>query len=408
MGSVFQNRPHTSAELPSAGEPWAADRHAVRNTPRASRVRTRAPRRSSTTGCGAGSVATLPSRGYTPQVLLWAAFVVGAGLSFGADVQWEAPASCPNRATVVESLEHRLKGARGLVRVQGVLSRSDSGGFALSLTTEVDGRTAVRVLRANDCAVLTEAGVLVAAMTLDPIAVASSLKQSETVVAEEVVPVPPLTPAPRLPAPARTARTPVGPAEAEESAPTTPKLGPTLFRVSLEGGFDAGATSGLSAMGGLGLGLGWHALELEATAGVVAPRTVRTAEGAVRVDLIVGSVRAGVRLRPRWERMEVLVGVGLEAGAMRGRGLDVGAARSVPRPWVAPLMHAGARLWLLPWLAVRLRGEAAVAVERPAFILRGPGPPVTLYRPPAATPRVVLGLEFAPWSDAPRGNRRSR
>lgn len=343
---------------------------------------------------------------------LWAAIVAGAGLSFGDDVQWEAPASCPDRAAVVESLEHRLQGAQGLVRVRGEITDSESGGFALALTTEVGGRTAVRVLQADDCGVLTEAGVLVAAMTVDPIAVASSLKPSDGGLEEEVqgdrVPVPPVIPARIRPDRGRPAGPRASPAEAEEQAPGTARLRPTLLRISLEGGLDAGATSAPSAMGGGGLGLGWRALELEATAGVVAPQTVRTAAGAVRVDLVVGSLRAGLRLRPSWDRMEVLVGVGLEAGAMRGRGRGVGAARTVPRPWVAPLIHAGVRLWILPWLALRLRGEAAVAVERPAFILRGPGPPVTLYRPPFANPRLVVGFEFAPLSDALRENRLSR
>lgn len=345
-------------------------------------------------------------------MLLWAAFVAGVGLSFGGDVQWKAPASCPDRVAVVELLEQRLQGARGFVQVRGEVTASESGGFALALTTEVGGRTAERVLEANDCAVLTEAGVLVAAMTLDPIAVASSLKPPdddlEQEVQEEAPPVPPVLRDRAHPHSGGPTGPDLSPAEPEELAPSTPALRPSLLRISLEGGLDAGATSGPSAMGGGGLGLGWRALELEATAGVVAPQTVRTEAGAVRVDLVVGSVRAGVRLRPSWERAEVLVGVGLEAGAMRGRGLGVGAPQSVPRPWIAPLVHVGARVWMFPWLALRVRGEAAVAVERPAFILEGPGPAVTLYRPPVAIPRVVVGLEFAPLSDALRGNRRSR
>jgi hypothetical protein len=129
----------------------------------------------------------------------------------------------------------------------------------------------------------------------------------------------------------------------------------------------------------------------------VAPRTIVRPLASLQAGLYAGGVQGCGRLGRG--ALEVPLCAGLEAGAMRGEA-GVVSGRPAFASWlavtVAPglVWHAGRRIGL--WMGL----ELALAVVRPRFELVGEGRTEPLFRPPAASGRLWLGVEWRfadPW-----------
>jgi hypothetical protein len=86
------------------------------------------------------------------------------------ELAWEAPPACPT-AEAIEGEVARLVGGTlppgAAIRATGRASARDAGGFALYLTTEVDGARGERTLDADRCDELAAAAALILALMID-------------------------------------------------------------------------------------------------------------------------------------------------------------------------------------------------------------------------------------------------
>jgi len=345
----------------------------------------------------------------------------------GLSLDWQAPAGCPDQATV----RGRVAAMLGAAAIEGSdlaasgRVRASGEGWRLELELVRAAGRERRSLADRDCAALADAAALMIAVTIDP-RVAVALPQAreavvpEVVVPEAVVPevvVPPPLPAVPQDRPAvpedRPAvpedRAAVAPRAASEAVPqdspgapeAVPKDRPVRRRIELGLRAAAGASftrilPGPSAALELALALGGRGWRVELGGGFAPP--VRTTVSAT--PAIGGSFRLGfAELRgcgvPALRRAPLAfpLCVGLQVGAMHGQGEGAGleqklAARSL---WLATRL-GGALRWrprdgrVALWLGL----DAIVALTRPSFETAGG---VRVHRAAGVGGQALVGVE---------------
>jgi len=117
------------------------------------------------------------------------------------ELAWEAPAGCPDLAGERAEIRRRVGASERPTSAQPVAARGEiradaSGGYVLSLRTEVGGIAGERALAGQDCHQLAEAAALVLALLINPMASAQPAPPAPP-------PVAPPPPSPSPPAPAR-------------------------------------------------------------------------------------------------------------------------------------------------------------------------------------------------------------
>lgn len=339
--------------------------------------------------------------------MLVALVIALAAPAAGLQLDWQAPAGCPDQAGV--------RGRVAAMLAAGVIEGSDlaatgrvsaaSEGWRLELELVRAGGSERRSLGDSDCAALADAAALMIAVAIDPLA-----RPPEVVVPAPVVElVPPVVAVPEdrpaVPEDRPVVAVPedrVEPAEASEDE-AVPRDRPVVRARRLQLGLQAGAGVGFTrilpgpnAALGLGLGLEGRGWRVELNGGF-APPVRGTASGQPAIG---GSFRVGfAELRgcgvPALRRAPVSfpLCVGLQVGAMHGRGSGEGlrvplAARSL---WVATRI-GGALRWrprdgrVGLWLGL----DAIVALTRPEFETAGG---VRVHRAAQAGGQASLGLE---------------
>lgn len=341
---------------------------------------------------------------------------VEAAQSAGLELQWSAPTGCPDAAAVAAMVS-------GLVRpdatvpeptvVRATVTRSRSG-WELRLALESRRGRYERHVRSSDCRALARTTALLAAIDLDPLAVSHALGPAPP--ENAALPSPPerppdgaavVPPAPP-PVPAASVTTdmsqdtssfrgaaqagdaaldpPVGdlsevpasnpdrepmPADLSEGSASraAPPHPAPLGHVRLDGGLDAGFLPGVGGHAGLFAGVSITHVRIEA--GVLgAPLRIEPARAdraGGRFDRLVAALRICPGWRPR-PTLALALCAGVEAGAIRGVGIEVAAPRPGWAPWLGFTLGPAAR-WSIAagplglWFAVD--GEAAVT--RPIF-----------------------------------------
>lgn len=329
------------------------------------------------------------------------------------ELRWEAPPSCPDATAVRERVARQLAsvGARGEPRklqVEASLdTRSDTATLALRIAS-AEGEQS-RVLVGRSCEEVTDAAVLIVAMTIEPGVIeawAQGDPPGDRVSATPAsagaagVPAPEATPAPapeatHAPAEATVHATAAAAPAAPPSStsPTQPSRRPGLRAgFDVEGGLGFGPLPGPAGVVAAGLGVRGHAFRVDATAAYWAPRQGGTSSNPqveVRAQLWhLGARGCGVL---RTGRVEVPLCAGVVGGLMHAEGegsLRPGRARS---PWAA----ATAGAWLVyrarPWLGLRIGAEGHVALARPAFHTEPSG---TVHRAGVGGVALRAGLDF--------------
>lgn len=300
-------------------------------------------------------------------------------------IEWRAPDECPDDAAV-EARIGAMLGTTEVVTEPAVADvDGELGSYTVELATDIDGARQARTLRAPDCAVLAEAVAVVVAVALDPVAVV------ETELASDAQRVPVDVPSPSeprrefglTPAPSTVART---------SAPARRRKWSFGSRVA--GGYGLGTAPGGTGLVGLALYAETGRARLEIEGRYWAPRRIREGDAGARVQL--GTVGVAGCLQLGGPIVTAPVCIGLEAGALRARGVGLPDSRVVNFPWLAPLaraalqvrVHARVRLWLAL--------EGAVLALRPG-LQQGFVEPRPLWEAPPVSARVMLGLD-ARWT----------
>lgn len=313
--------------------------------------------------------------------------------SLGLDslwLSWSAPADCPTADEVISLTTGHLgrTPTSAEITVRASISSTDTNRFQLDLHTDQAGVQTDRELVADACQALADACALIVALSVDPVAVATHR------------PPPSLVPAP-LPAP-RLPSTSVEPSVSRPSSsePTTTRLAETArprprtsldLHASVGGGAELGALPGVSGGPALSLALAWPRVRAELTGFWLAPRTASRSAGSVRVQMGAATVRACGRVVAG--RVELPVCGGWEVGGMRGRGLEAPEARTNSGLWLAAHASVGVAVWFRATAAIVTRLDLAVPVLLPAFEVRDPGDPITLFAPYDVSGRLWLAIE---------------
>lgn len=336
------------------------------------------------------------------------------------EVRWEAPPGCPDeqavRAAVERHVGHPLAQIRD--RKLSIIATAHPAETHWSLTvfTVTPEGTQERSLRyAHGCAPLAAAAAVLIAMTIDPQVLGrldpralELLTEVEEAAAapppeSESQPEPALAPAqttsevaavlappPSPPAPPQTPPAPLQP-PAPQSSPR--KLDPRgVVRLSGSLGHGDIPSVGGGLAGALGLRLGrWFQAEL--TGGGWFLRSVKldlpNSAGATFNLWNVG-LRGGAVL-PLGRRLEIPLLLGVEAGQIRVRGVQLIRASDTRTPWAAVTLSTGLAFVPLPALAVVLGLDGFIAVTRPRFVVENVG---EIFRPRALGLRVSLGIEL--------------
>lgn len=333
----------------------------------------------------------------------------------GESVRWEAPPECPDGAAVVAEISRRLGRplAPAEAQVHGRVGR-EGRGFVLRLELAAGERRESRELRDPSCGALADAAALLVVAAVAPQRPIVPDAPGEVAVAEpepagpEPVAVTPAVKEPEEPEPevlppdSPPRGTPLEVGDGRDGRTNmSPRTGAFM---RLHGGGAVGqAAPGVTGAVGLAGGVLWRRVRLELHGAAIVPRRFTTAVEGVPVDvdvaLYVGGVTACGRLGSR--AIEVPLCAGVEAGAARGvaRGLP-GGGRPAVVPWFAVALgpalswHAGRR-WGL-WASM----QVLLAPVRPRFEAGEGEGAMRLFKPPVASGRLLLGVEFRfddPW-----------
>jgi hypothetical protein len=239
---------------------------------------------------------------------------------------------------------------------------------------------------------LARAGVLIAAMAIDPLALERMGDGEAVEVAAAARPVTDAEPPPPEAPPAsppESAPPPSPPASAPP--PASPPARRLRGALRLAGGVAYGDLPGAGATLRLTPALVWPRVRLEFEAAYGPLRRARFSDDpGVGADLQLAA--AAVRACPvfRRGRVEFPLCAGLEVGAMYGRGVGFALERDGRLPWAA--LHLAPALLVVahPRVAVFVAVEGALALTRPRFVVEGVG---AVYRAAPGAVRGLIGVE---------------
>ena len=318
------------------------------------------------------------------------AVMAGSARAAGAPVElwWDAPAGCPERASVAAEIDRVMGGAPSGSGVVAHVAVHHEADWVAVVTSTRDGQTGERVLHAPSCELLAKATALALALSATtqlppaepppPVAAPPPVPAASAVEAPRPEPTPsplPPSPSPSSPAPLDVAASPVpaprherfavgaGPLVDSSVLPHT-SLGPTLF-------------------------VAWRPsrVELEVSAAYLAGQHVSLADrGSATFYLLTTAARACyagrfvVTLAPC---------VAMELGGLGAQS-------------TGPSTSSAAGLWLAPSFSFRVRwpsegpfaatGDlgAALALTRPEYVLDNVR---HVYQTAPLTARAGIGME---------------
>lgn len=312
------------------------------------------------------------------------------------ELRWTSIPGCPDHATIARQLDALLgstERARS-VRAVGTLHHTVEA-YALHLEIEAYGRRESRRLHAADCALLSRAGVLVIAVTVDALTTDAHIDTRRPPDLVDVPEPPPAVPEPAAPSPAaRSTPTPSRP-DLSPPARARPRR---RWTQGLTLGAGAGVATGMvpGVTGGLEGQLGWRVgpVRLDAAGYHWFSRsTLLQPEAGIEGALSGGRLRVCVALVEG--RVEVPLCAGADLAAMHGGGVGSRVQSNDVRDlWVAVAGGTGVVGWLRPRIALSARLEGTLGLRRPAMFLGVDGAVREAFRMPPVGARLVVGPLF--------------
>jgi len=310
-------------------------------------------------------------------------------------------------------LENSLNDRRAQVNATATVTTTDDGRFHLDLRLEgeVGGE---RVLESTDCQELADAAVLIVALTVDPEAVqprategsakdlAPPVRANDEAASAIWIPDPDAPPATeagdtRSAAAQVVEPTPVVSAvERREASMPEPRKRPLWhFAIRVSGGVGWSVLPEAVATGEFNLAafISGRLWQVELGFAYWIPRVVESSgNSAVGGRLQAWAFEPRGCVVPGRIPIEIPVCVGLELGAIHGRGVGELNADSSMSPWIAASLGSGI-VWRPrrnPRWGLWLRGEVLPAITRATF-----GTPQSgiLFRQPAVGGRIDAGFE---------------
>lgn len=292
------------------------------------------------------------------------------------ELEWRAPTSCPSEPQVLERLLAETPViSTTTLRVRASIEVRDAGFLATLVLANPDGESE-RIFTANDCGKLTDAIVLIVGVTVEEMATIYANRPPEL--------EPKLEPElePKLePKPLEDLEIPL--------EPTPPRPRSRMGLRAFGGGGYGPTTGGQGNIGGA-LALFGDRWRWDLRGNWTTPRVVH-ADPDIRASFQGWSIGTHGCFVPTAAKVfELPLCAGIEAGQVRGRGLEpLAATRRASIPWVAPNLAQG--LWWVPIerLAIGIELELLVALTRGRFVVSG----IELERITAIGLRALAGLE---------------
>jgi hypothetical protein len=306
--------------------------------------------------------------------------VVGIMMAAQPDViQWTAPASCPNDATVEQRIlafvDVETEASPMIATVVEI-----EGGFEVELVSTIDGETQRRTLQAATCETLADAVAAVVAVTIDPSTATTTTTTTTTAVEPTATPEPP----PTRPTVTR------GVADAPPVA-EPPARKPFEIGLRVGGGWGSAIAPSGSGIVGLAVSFGRKPWSLEAEGRLWIPRTFEASGEDYGARVTLGTAALAFCARPPTRVVEVPLCGGVEAGAMRAAPRGLEEASVAVYPWAAPFLRVGLRLRLRDAVGLLLQVEGAVPTVLASIDITGDDSLRTTQRVSA---RVLAGLDF--------------
>ncbi|HWB81323.1 MAG TPA: hypothetical protein VG755_40450 [Nannocystaceae bacterium] len=310
-------------------------------------------------------------------VLLLGAFAPPAA---AIEVQWEAPAGCPDREALRARLDARVgPDAQGPAAVHGTVVASPSG-YVLALELAIAGSSTQRTLEAATCDELVDAAALIVAVALDPVFAVAEPSIAEVIAAPEAAPT------------RATTRSQVAIAPTPVEPPTRRR--PTLRTLGLALRPTVGVWFGAvpRAAATIGFDVVFPARRsLRAELGVLAIPRQRVAITGGGANLWLASAVLRACFAPAVGRVRPMGCAGIGAGAIGGRGFGDGIVPSAGvQPWAAITGGAGLGIALTRRFEIVVRGEGHIHLHQPGFHLEGIG---SLHRVGATSVTALAGLQ---------------
>jgi hypothetical protein len=315
----------------------------------------------------------------TALVLLCATHPRAAAPSLPIELGWDAPDDCP-RAAAFEAAVSRLVGSASSskVRAKVRITKDDTGGYTLRLSTELNELAGERTLQGRVCQLLVDAAAVTVALILNPNIEIASEGETPTGPNAALPPAEPARPAVVVPVPL-----PAAPSAA------TPVRWLGTGALGLAFGVFPRPIPDVS----LGLGLASPKYVARFSASYSPPKDVYLAEPSNvggRLWLLslkmagcwtaaVSAPRIGACFEGNWTRMQ-------------GDGLNVPVKRRAVTNWFAPGLGVFADLQLTPYAMFELAASVAVPIYRPDMHLDLPGATQIIQRPEVLTGNLQAGV----------------
>jgi hypothetical protein len=278
---------------------------------------------------------------------------------------WDAPPACPDREAALDRIRAATREAPGddvhaLVRIR---SESDDRWSASVSVTAGDTRSE-RLLEGASCGAVADAAALIVGLSLAPASTAVTA----------------VTPAPIAP---------------KESAPSLLSRTPGGLLLHAAGVVDVGTLP--SAGPGVAMGVAWRAapLEIGLDAAIFAAErgTVAGTTSGASVGLGSASLDACLPVPPG-DRVVVVPCAGFALERLTAAGFGRSEAFLAAQPVVvlpAVFGDLGVEWWPSRHVGLRLGVRGVVPLERPTFVVRGPGGGPA-HRPSIAAAEPSLGV----------------
>jgi|CXWL01.1.fsa_nt_gi hypothetical protein len=351
----------------------------------------------------------------------WALLVISVFAAATAEsapvlrLKWQAPATCPQQAEVLASVERRLGRALATqgapLTVTAELMAVDDQRFLLRFNIDTAQKKSERSLKGSNCVQLADAGALIMALLIDPTLLQRQSVASADAVEPESASAQPVTSPPVVqPQTSGGAVSPAAEAAAEDSPSNEPALTATAAPWSSSASQFSVIHGRLrvAAVGDVGTlprpMAGWRAA-FAIDVGRISAEVFGGSFGGQRVPVDLGpgtsawlstDLEAGARACWVWElSWGSPMGCGAVAlGQVSGRGEGITNPQTQRALFGTAFLGAGLRWTLIGRWALRADLEAGLPFLRPSFFFQGQPP---LYQSSLVLGRADLGVEVKLW-----------
>ncbi len=305
-------------------------------------------------------------------------------------VDWTVNAEisgCPSETQLETRLRARLGPRlddRRRIEVTGTLSQGEGTSLHLRLLVVADDETRVRELQGPECEALADAAVLIASLAVggDPM-----LEPVDSAPRTEPDVTPPAT---ASDPPPTSSSPPIEPLREVEPSPPPRKLGVEGW-VALGAGAAWGQVPSVGAVVDARTAAAGPRWVAQIGLRYAAPRRA-LAPGFDDRGVVVQAWSIGVQGGARWPvgtRVRIPTTIGIELGAVHGRGFGVPTRRRRALPWLAPAVESGVEVWLSRRIALWAQARLAVSLGRPSFQILGRG---VVFRSERVSPSGTVGV----------------